>query len=45
MQIVSLAWLHSLIVKNISISSYSDSSNSAYSDFFYTQLNVKTVLY
>ena len=49
----SLALVHSLIVKNISISSYtiySNSSNSANSvsisiDFVETQLNVKTVIY
>ena len=53
MQIVSsifkkfiLAWVHSLIVKNISISSYSVYSyNSNSANFVYTQLNVKTVLY
>ena len=38
--------VHSLIVKNISISNYSVYSNSSNSaNFVYTLLNVKTVLY
>ena len=46
----SLAWVHDLIVKNISISSYSVYSIqliqfSISTDFVYTQLNAKTVLY
>ena len=42
----SLASVHSLIVKNISISNYSVYSNSFNSaNFVYTLLNVKIVLY
>ena len=42
----SLAWVRSLIVKNISISNYSVYSNNTNSaNFVYTQLNLKTVLY
>ena len=46
-RLFSLAWVHSLIVKNISISSYSVYSIqfSISTDFVYTQLNVKTILY
>ena len=50
---MSLAWVHSLIIKNISISSYSVCQTDKFQTiqfsfnraFVYTQLDAKTVLF